>query len=85
LIEDQVNKELFLGTNGLPDPRFCNTILAVMRALHTSGAADVLDELRKYDEPSRVGGSGMDISDACDNLFVVKLHDVSLSRVTGNG
>lgn len=83
-----MNKELFFGTNvlnedhliGLPDPRFCNTMLAITRVLHMSGAANVLDVLREHDERSREGGSGMGISDAYDNLFVVKLHVIYLSR-----
>ncbi|KAG8215321.1 hypothetical protein J3R82DRAFT_8913 [Butyriboletus roseoflavus] len=85
----RMNKELYFGTNvlnedrpiGLPDPCFCNTMLAITWVLHMSGGADVLDELREDDECSREGGSGMGISDAYDNLFVVKLHVVALSRV----
>lgn len=56
-----MDKELSFGTNtlnkhpdsldsliGPPDPRFCNTVLAIMRVLHASGAADVLDKLRRW-------------------------------------
>jgi hypothetical protein len=88
-----MDKELFFGTNVLnkhpdsldndlicpPDPRFCNTMLAVMRVLHASGAADVLDELREDDEHSREGGSGMGISNTLDDLFAVKLDVASMS------
>ena len=81
-----MNKELFFGTNvlnqhpdglgnliGLPDPRFCNTMLAIMRVLHASGAADVLDELKKDDAKSRERGSGMGMSNSLDDLLAVKL------------
>ena len=80
-----MDKEMIFGTNslsrlpdgsnriGLPDPRFCNTMLAIKRVLHASGAADVLDELRADDEHSREGGSGMGISNTFDDLLAVKL------------
>ena len=71
-----MNKELFFGTNDLnkdgligpPDPRFCNTMLAIMRVLHMSGAADVLDKIRDADEEMWESDSSMGISDAYDNL-----------------
>lgn len=88
----QMNKELFFGTNilnkhpdsldnliCLPDPRFCNTMLAIMRVLHASGVADMLDELREVDEHSRMGGSGMGISNTFDDLLSVKLDLASMS------
>jgi hypothetical protein len=81
-----MDKELFFATNifnehpvasndliGLPGPRFCNTRLAIMRVLCASGVADVLDDLRKYDEHSRESGSGMGISNTFDDLLAVKL------------
>lgn len=87
-----MNKELFFGTNilnkhpdsldnliCLPDPRFCNTMLAIMRVLHASGVADMLDELREVDEHSRMGGSGMGISNTFDDLLSVKLDLASMS------
>jgi hypothetical protein len=87
-----MDKELFFGTNVLnkhpdnsdnliclPDPRFCNTMLAIMRVLHASGAAGVLDELREDDEHSREGGTGVGMSDALDDLLTVKLHLASMS------
>jgi hypothetical protein len=92
-----MDKELFFGTNILnkhpdsldnlicpPDPRFCNTMLAIMRVLHASGAADVLDELREDDEYSRVGGTGVGMSDALDDLFAIKLYLASMSSVMVN-
>jgi hypothetical protein len=86
-----MDKELIFGTNdlgrlpdgnnliGLPDPRFCNTMLAIMRVLHASGATDVLEELRNDDERSREGGSGMGISTTLDDLLAVKLQLASMS------
>lgn len=75
-----MDKEMIFGTNslsrlpdgsnriGLPDPRFCNTMLAIMRVLHMSGAADVLDKIRDADEEMWESDSSMGISDAYDNL-----------------
>jgi hypothetical protein len=42
-----------------PNPRFCNVMLAVMRVLHASGAAEVLDQLRLADRDAREDGSNM--------------------------
>jgi hypothetical protein len=64
----------------LPDPRFCNSMLAIMRVLHGSGAAEVLDELRQDDEHSKEGGSSMGSSKDFDDLFVAKLHLVHMSQ-----
>jgi hypothetical protein len=89
-----MDKELFFGTNVLnkhpdsldsliclPDPRFCNAMLAIVRVLHASGAADALDELREDDERSREDGSGMGITNTLDDLLAVKLDLASMSRV----
>jgi hypothetical protein len=54
-------------------------MLAIMRVLHTSGAVDVLDELREDDEHAREGGSGMGISNTFDDLLAVKLDLASMS------
>jgi hypothetical protein len=85
-----MDKELFFGSNELnkdpvtlkqlvepPDPRFCNVMLAILRVLYCSGAADVLDQLRDDDELSREDGSAMGVSRNFDNLFVAKLVHMS--------
>ncbi|KAH9985303.1 hypothetical protein BJV77DRAFT_1033201, partial [Russula vinacea] len=79
LTKYQMNKELLDNLICLPDPRFCNTMLAIMRVLHASGVADMLDELREVDEHSRMGGSGMGISNTFDDLLSVKLDLASMS------
>jgi hypothetical protein len=86
--------ELAFGTNDLnltddgeklvplPDPRFCNMMLAVMRVLHASGAAEVLDELWGDDERSKEPGSCLGSSNDFDSLLVSKLSLVEMSQST---
>lgn len=64
----------------LPDPRFCNTMLAVMRVLHASGAAEVLDKLWGDDERSKEPGSCLGSSNDFDNLLVSRLSLVEMSQ-----
>jgi hypothetical protein len=67
-----MDKELILGSYvlrkhpttsadliALPDPRFCNFMLAIKRVPHGSGAAEVVDLLRQDDEHSKERGSSM--------------------------
>jgi len=88
-----MDQELILGTNilskdsdnedsliGLPDPRFCNTMLAVMGVLYANGAADVFDRLREIDEQSREGGTGMGMSSTLDDLLSLKLDLASINH-----
>jgi hypothetical protein len=63
-----------------PNPRFCNLMLAIMRVLHASGAAEVLDQLRETDEESREDGSNMGSSSNVDDLFMSKLTLLAMSR-----
>jgi hypothetical protein len=48
-------------------------MLAVMRVLHASGAAEVLDQLGVDDKHSRENGSNMGTSERFDDLLVTKL------------
>jgi hypothetical protein len=88
-----MDKELILGSNvlrkhpttsadliALPDPRFCNLMLAIKRVLYGSGAAEVLDLLRKDDEHSKERGSDMGSSNVFDDLLGAKLNLVSMSQ-----
>jgi hypothetical protein len=88
-----MDKVIFFGTNELnkdpkteeplvspPDLRFCNLMLAIMRVLHESGAAEVLEQLREDDERSREGGSGVGTSEGFDDLFVAKLNLIQMSQ-----
>jgi hypothetical protein len=86
-----MNRELALGTNPLnfatdgkqlvplPDPRFCSLMLAVMRVLYASGAAEVLDQLCVDDECSG-DGSYLGTSTGFDNLLYSKLCLVEMSQ-----
>jgi len=88
-----VNKEIMFGTRATnwsdttpgplipnPKPRFCNMMLAVMRVLHASGAAEVLDQLRVDDKHSREDGSNMGTSERFDDLLVTKLSYLEMSH-----
>jgi hypothetical protein len=89
-----MNNEIMFGTRATnrsdtksgplvpnPKPRFCNLMLAVMRVLHASGAAEVLDQLRVDDKHSRENGSNMGTSERFDDLLVTKLSYLEMTDV----
>jgi len=89
-----MNKEMMFGTRATnwsdtkpgplvpnPKPHFCNMMLAVMRVLHVSDAAEVLDQLRADDIYSREDGSNMGTPERFDNLLVTKLSYLEMTDV----
>jgi hypothetical protein len=81
-----MDKEVIFGTRPInsadakqeplvsnPHLRFCDLMLAIMRVLHASGAAEVLDRLSELDEGSREDGSNLCSLPSVDDLFMTKL------------
>jgi len=58
-----------------PDPGYCNLKLAIARAMHACGAADIIDEIYAYDHeenfielPTYFGGPFVADEDLCRRL-----------------
>jgi hypothetical protein len=62
-------------TIALPDPRFCNLKLNVIRVLHASGAADIF---RKYSDSADMMSFVLGASVEMDNILLAKLQLIAV-------
>lgn len=90
-VEASMDRELVFGTNSAnhaqgselvakPDPRFCNVMLAVMKVLYASGAADFLNMLREEDEHSVDAPCEMGVSSSFDGILSSKFITLEMSQ-----
>jgi hypothetical protein len=63
---------------GLPDPRFCNLKLNVMRVMYASGAADVIEEQQKDFDHTAMQSFVLGTSAEMDQIFLNKLHMIAV-------